>query len=285
MRSGTQRLSRVVRSVGLALGLVLAASVATPIHAATGHRVVQAVGVVPLDPEQLSPEPPRDVAVRAAVTQAVRGVARDLLSADFIPPPDALGGQGGDAGGPVGAPSSLEERLAAILGDDSFSYTARYRILEDRGIRPALLSLDPEVEQEYVALVEVEVDEGRVAARLRSAGWIGAPAGSGGEGRIRIVIDSLQSYAAYDALRATLVDRLGARSALPVAMERGRAVLDVETRQGTALLLDDLMHEAPPELRVVLLAQEPGSLTLLLDWVPVVPADPSESRLGDSELR
>jgi hypothetical protein len=204
-------------------------------------RPVEAVGVAPLDADAPSRVPPRDVALRRALQDAVLRVALDEL-------PDL-------------DPSSGQEELAVALGDEPSEFATRYRIREDRGERPALFTEDPEVESEYVLVVEVHVDVERVRKRLAEAGLLLMPSGDSRRYRVRVVIEQIESYAAYMAVR-TLLEELGLRSVLPLEMERGRAVLEVDGDRSPEELMRGLLRAAPSNLRLEPLGVDAASLRL-----------------------
>ena len=89
-----------------------------------------------------------------------------------------------------------------------------------------------------------------------------APSGEGGRVRLRVVIEDLESYRAYAALRRTLLEDLLVRSALPVEMERRRIVLEVEVDRGAAQLRDELLRAAPEGLRITPLRTDDRTLVL-----------------------
>ncbi len=204
-------------------------------------RRIETVGAVPLDPKAPLTEPPRDAALRAALAEAVRQVALELL-------PD------------LDARESA--RVDEALGDDPLAYTTRYRIVEDRGERPALFSHAPGVRVEYVVVVETQVDPERIRRRLAARGLLVAPSGDARRYRLRVVIEDLTSYSAYASLRRTLLEDVGVRAALPVELERGRAVLAVDADQGADDLLAALLKKAPPELRITPLGTGRNTLTV-----------------------
>jgi hypothetical protein len=235
------------------LGVTAAALVAA-IASAGEIRRMEALGAVPLDAAASRGSPPRDAAVQEALSDAVRRVALELL--------------------PELDPAESETLLDEVLGLDPLDYATRFRILEDRGERQALFVEDPGVETEYVVVVEVNVDVGRVRERLAAGGLLASPAGETRGFRLRLVIEELEGFRAYESLRRTLTERVGVRSALPVEMERGRAVLEVEADLGVRELLDALLAAAPPELQIVPLAADRDSLTLRVRAVgpPAAPA-------------
>jgi hypothetical protein len=235
----------------MACGLVLALLLAPAAGAEV--RQIEAVGVVPLAPDARHPSPPRDVAVRMALNEAVRRVALDLV--------------------PNMEPEEAAEFLPEVLGDEPFDYTTRFRIIEDQGERPALFIEDPEVEFEYVVVVEAHIDAGRVEKRLMDAGLLRADRGSALRRDLQLVVEDLESFAAYAALRKTLIEGVGVRSALPAEMERGRAVLVVNTAEEPRQLLEELLRAAPPELRITPLDAHEDTLTVRIA-LEALPAGP-----------
>lgn len=228
------------RPVGrlLILALVLLAWPAT-----AEVRKVEALGVIPLDSEAPMRVPPRDAALRAALHDAIWRVA--LQELDGFDPAD----------------EEAQMALAEALGDEPLDYATRFRVLEDRGERPALFSEAGGAETEYVVLVEVHVETGRVKQRLSAAGLLAAPSGDVQRYRVLVILEQVESYGAYQAVR-TLLEEMGARSALPVEMEPGRAVIEVEDRRAPDELLAALVRSAPPNLSVVPLGVEGRSVRL-----------------------
>ena len=216
-----------MRALPLVLVVALAGLVALPVAAEL--RSVEAVGAVPLDPDDPPRRPPRDLAVQRALAEAVQRVALDEL--------------------PGFDPVEGEVQLWAALGKDPLDYANRFRILEDRGERPALFTEIPGVTTEYVVLVEVQVDTDRVRQRLRDRGLLLARSERGARRPVRVVLEDVGTWASYRAVR-TLLEEVGARTALPVEMEKGRAVLDVEGDRSPDELVAALMRAAPPNLRL-----------------------------------
>lgn len=241
----------------LALASVLAL-VPVPPGAAGELRRVEAVGAVALGPDALHGTPPRDAARRAALAQAVRRVATDLL--------------------PSAHPLESDAVLAEVLGDDPLEFVARFRILEDRGERPALFVSG--AEREYVVRVEAFVAEDRVRSRLVRAGLLDRPSGDTRRVRLRVVLEDVPDYAAYAALRQLLLEQPGVRSALPVALEPGRAVLEVETDRGARALLP-VLRRGTETLSVTPLDSDAGTLRLRVHRVaPQEPAPALASPRG-----
>jgi len=229
------------------LAFALLALAAAPGRAAD-LRVTEAVGAVPLHADARPASPPRDAAEHKAMTEAVRRVALELLSAQD--------------------PAEVEPRLAAALGAEPKVYISRFRTLEDRGERPALFSDDPEARTEYVVVVEAQVDADRVREALARSGLLVAPAGEARRFHVRLEAEGLEDFASYRALRETLIEGVGVRSALPVEMERGRAILDVDSELAGDALLEALVRAAPPELTLTPLQTSPERVQLRVQLAP-----------------
>jgi hypothetical protein len=231
-----------------ALAALVAALLAAGSVSRAEERSVEGIGAVPV-PAGSHGGSAREAALRAAIAEAVREVAFALL-----PHLDA---------------AAVEPAVDAALGPDPRHLASRFRILEDRGEGPALLVQEPGVETEYVMVVQAQVDVARVRERLERAGLLAPAAGEDALGpeRLRVVIEDLDGYAAYTAVR-TLLDELGVRGALPVELERGRAVLEVATRLAPEDLLASLVRSAPPELRIEPLAAGAASISLRAHFVP-----------------
>jgi len=240
------------RFSGLTLAAVLAAFATATAAAAGETRQLESVGAVAIDKQATATEPPHDAAVRAALQDAAQRLALELLSADFDP-------------------IDAEPAIAEALGDDPFRYATRYRILEDRGERPALFVEDPDVESEYVVVVEAHLDVDRIRQRMAAKGLL-APSGEARWVQVQVVIEGLESYGAYAALRRVLVEDAGARSAQPVEMERGRAVLQVVADREANELLEALLAAQPPNLRIVPLSADSGTLRLRVRETVLPPA-------------
>lgn len=235
----------------LAAALVLAAGAAL----AAEERTVEGVGAVAVKgaSKPLSGTP-RDAALRAAIGEAVRQVALELL--------------------PQLDPAAIGPSVEQALGDDPRAYANRFRIVEDRGEGPALLVQEPGVKSEYVMVVQAQVDVARVRKSLERAGLLAAPAGDDApRERVRVVIESVDGYAGYEAVR-TLLGDLGVRGAVPVEMERGRAVLEVQSRIPPGELLESLVRSAPPELRIEPIASDARSLRLRARFLPPLGGTP-----------
>lgn len=271
----------------LALALLGGVALAAPAGAVSDDvQRVEAVGAFPIRRDASAGAAPRDGAVRAAVADAVQRIARAMLPEGFTPPTaggefagepgEDLAGARGDASGGAEEATDFDAELAAwleqVLGDDPFEYAMRFRILEDRGVRPALLSGDPAAENEYVVVVEVYVDTGRVLDRLHATGLLVSPAGDQSRFRIEFEVEGIESFAGYEMLRSTLLAAPGVSSALPSEFRRDRVVLVVIADREASAVLDELLTGAPPELQVIPLESQDDRATLLVDWSEPTPA-------------
>jgi hypothetical protein len=192
------------------------------------ERTVQAQGVAGIAKgERLGAA--RQRAVSSGIAQAVYEVVGEALPA--LPPDEAA-----DTG-------------PRLFGSDARDYVTRFRVVEDRGAQPREYSPDPDVTHEYVVVVEATVDARAVRARLAEAGLL-APAGEGAARRVSLTLEDLPDYAAYEAIREALVDRLQAESAAPLEFSRRRAVLDVVTHEDARQLLARLSALSLPGIRI-----------------------------------
>ena len=213
------------RALGLGLLMLLVAS-----PALAEVRRLEVVGVVPAGADARPGVSARQAALDAALTQAVERVARELLSYDAAADPGLDLGQ--------------------LLGGKPRELTVGYKVLEDRGERRALLLADPEISTEYVLLAEVFVDVTRVESALEAAGLLlAAPVGGTGH-ELWLVVESLPSYRAYQALRRHLMERAGATSVIPAVFDSGRVELRVDSRLEPAELMNRLVNPPPQGLRV-----------------------------------
>jgi len=250
------RLLPVLMSV---CGLLLSAS-----HGlAADIRRIEAVGSVPIHSGERSAVGPKEAAIDAALREAVHRIANDFLL-------DADSGEG----------DSQSIALQPVLGNDMVRFTRSFRIIEDRGERPALFVEEGGAATEYVVIVEVQVDAGRVEQRLVERGLISRSQPAGVDRVVRLEVVGLEQYAAYEELRALILERLGADSVAPLEMERGRSVLAVKTRLGTADLLHRLLAVSPGNMEIAPLDAEGDSLRVSVQWTPPQPEDSTRSGRG-----
>lgn len=247
----------------LVLAVLLAVGLAWPGLAAAELREIEAVGFVALDPAMPSRRTPRDAAMRNGVAEAVRRAALEELPG-FRPEDEA----------------ALDE----ALGGDPMQFVGRFRIVEDRGVQPALLGNDPSIETEYVVVVSVYVDVDRVKQRLTEQGLLLLlPAGIAAQQRVTLVLEGLRGHAGYQALRSLLIDELRVRSALPVMMERGRAVLAVEADRTPSELLSAMLEKAPDHLILTPLGIRGSQVAVRVRFTaPPARLDPGADRWGAS---
>lgn len=232
-----------------------------PLAAAGELLRMEAVGAVEASASARTPDL-RERATRAAVARATKRVAFPLLD------PDALAQQ------PI-APGEIENWLNDLLGEDPLEYAARFRVLEDRGIRPSLFGT--RLENEYVVIVETHVDVERLRERLASQGVLRVASGGEPSRRVEVVAE-LSSFDAYRALQDALRALPSVEAADPVLFERGRAELVIDTHSPPDVLLLSLMRESSPHLRVEPLGVGAERLRLRVEWredvEPPVPASP-----------
>jgi hypothetical protein len=244
-----------MRRACAAAALAWVALVAAPL--AAEEQKVQSVGVAPITKQDPAP---RDSALRAAVRTAVAGAAAAMLPASFAAP----------------APPSAEPEsepnawLSAKLGDDPFVYVTRFRIVEDRGKQPAVLTADKSVEYEYVVTAEVNLDLDAIRARMEKLG-LAAQGARGPAREVTIVVEGLTSYVPLGLVRKTLERTRGVRSVLPVEFTAGRAVLAVDADEDAAGLVAGLTQRAPEGLHITMLEQGPARATVRVDWQPPAP--------------
>jgi hypothetical protein len=194
-------------------------------------RRLEVVGVVPAGADAQPGVPIRQAALGVALAQGVGRVAQELLSDEAAADPDL--------------------DLGKVLGGRPREFTVGYRVLEDRGERRALLLTDPEISTEYVLLVEVDVDVSRVRSALDAAGLLRPKPAGANSWELRVVVEDLPSYRAYQALRRHLIEVVGASSVTPVLFEgSARVDLLVVAKLAPPELLDRLLRPPPAGLRV-----------------------------------
>jgi hypothetical protein len=210
---------------------------------------IEVMGRVPAGDDAPRGVPLRRAAVDNALAHAVATVARDLAEGFLV-----LGPEG-------------DEAWKTVVDGDPARFALRYRVLEDLGERPAAEATRSGA-TEYVVRVEVQVDTKRLARRL---GELGYPVGGISETPglpFLMEVRGVPSWSAYTALRQHLLERAGARSALPESFEAGRVVLRVEAPGGASGLLERLLADTPPGLRVEPLAVSEAALAIRLTGRP-----------------
>jgi hypothetical protein len=227
-------------------------------------RRLEVVGAVPVDPDGDGAEAQRRAALEAALDEAVSRVARGLLA------------------GPEGEAPELDLDLGEVLGE-STDYALRYRVLEERGERRALLVDDPDVALEFVLLVEVHVDVDRVAARLESAG-LAATLGTGSSFELELL--EVPSERAFSAVRLALLEQVGVDRVIPVELAPGRALLRVEAGGGSKRVVAQLLSaNLGPGISVQSLGSAGGTVRLrVFDLAPEESPDPSAPVPGAHQI-
>lgn len=208
----------------IAAGAMLVLGAAWATQAAAEMETVTQQGAVAMSEGQAA-SGLRRRALADAIARAVDGLARRMVEA-----------AGGDA------PTRSE--LDAWLGDDRREYTSGFRVVTDLGARSPEILEGLAEGSEYAVLAEVRVDADRLRGRLLEAGVVRprAPV-SRPSGRMLLVLDPLDSYAAYAYVRETL-------GAIPVEFTRGRAVLGLETDLHPEAVVERLRRAAPEGIRV-----------------------------------
>ena len=178
------------------------------------------------------------------------------------------------------APSDDEVALlSTVLGKDMLPYTRGFRIVEDQGELPVLFDDAPGVDTEYVVVVEVVVDVGRVAAALEEAGLVVAT-GPAPEEALTLELVGLARYEALEMVLAALRGPLGATRVSTLEFERERQLLAVEGPFGVEALATLLADFSDPRLVLEPIALDPiyGRLRVLAGWFPA--PDEGESEDG-----
>jgi hypothetical protein len=243
------------------IALAALALVWTAAAASAQEGKTQAVGVAPVTKQDPSP---RDSALRAAVRTAVAEAAASMLSGGAAPPAPTTET-------PEADPNAW---LAEKLGPDPFVYVTRFRIVEDRGSRPAMFSTDKSVETEYVVLAEVNLNLDAIRARMEKLGLAAQQSARGPSRQVLLVVEGLTSYPPLAAVRKTLERERGVRSVQPVEFSAGRAVLSVDADQDASALVASLSRRAPEGLRVVPVEDGPTRAIVRVEWQPPAPTQP-----------
>lgn len=232
------------RAAALALALALGLAAAP---AAAEVRRFEVVGAVALDPAKPLLAP-RQAALKAALQEAVARAAQEVARE-----------RSGQEPGPGEAPP-------AVPGEPT-EYAVSYRVIEDRGEQEALLAGGAAGGREYVVVAEVQIDVGRVREALGSGGTQpeALPASAAaGPTSFRLELLGIPSPAVWTAIRRALA-RAGAASVVPVELEPGRAIVQVESGLGADRTLERLLQAGlPAELGLGLepLPEEAGTRRL-----------------------
>ena len=182
-----------VRGIGR---VVLALCLTLGVGAAAENRTVEEVGAASYVVGKSSRQTTRNRARDRALRNAVIRVASELLVEEgMLSPPNSS--------------------LSQALGGESVEYASRYRIVEDRGPGPAVLTGGGPDATEYVVVVRVEVDEERVRSRLRAAGFTEPSRRAEGGRAVRLQARGVDSYIVYQALLAAVKAQSGVAGVVP----------------------------------------------------------------------
>ncbi|MCP5040205.1 MAG: hypothetical protein GY944_04195 [bacterium] len=242
-------------------------------------RTLEAVGTVPISPTGQTAVVPRDGAVEAALREAVTRVAQEFMADRVF---EEITDEEVDAqligGGPDGEAPDEPNELDRILGDRMVPYTTRFRVIEDRGRRPALFADDPSVREEYVVIVEVQVDAARVRSRLVETGMIPAGEEASVANEVLLEIEGLTRYRAYLDFRQLLVGPLEAKGVIAIEMSRGHTILDVETEVTAVEFLERLLTVAPAHIEIVPTHAGGNRVHVVVTWSPPTEAEGTGNR-------
>ncbi|MFK7897250.1 MAG: hypothetical protein AB8G23_15520 [Myxococcota bacterium] len=184
---------------------------------------VEAVGRYGIKESSRSRVIPRDEAIGRALWEGVSRVAFEVIGE---------GNQG------MGGGEDANRALRAALGSDIVPYTRSFRILEDKGEKPALFKDEPGVRVEYIVVVEVIVDVDRVTSALEAQGLVAASnsINEGPRSAVAIEIEGLSKYAAFNSVLEALRQDLGATRVRVLEFAPNRQLVEVEGTLGTSAL-------------------------------------------------
>ena len=193
---------------------------------------------------------------------------------DSSQPYERLGADAQDARLGLESPTQSQAALLkTALGKDTLPYTRSYRILEDQGERPVLFDDSPGVATEYVIVVEVIVDVGRVQDALQRAGLVSVVQKAGAGEILTLEVIGLGRYEALESLIAVLGGPLGATRVDTLEFERGRQVLAVAGPFGLEELAEELGAFADRRLVLRPVAVDPmfSRIRLSAKWFSEMP--------------
>jgi len=255
---------RVLSVFWVAALSMVALWVATPAGAEV--RRIEAVGAVPVYADQADSIAPRDAAIRKALREAVERVAEEFIAEIPLTGP-AAGVPAPDEPALIDVEGAEALDFDAVLGKKMVHYTSRFRVVEDRGERPALFAEDPRVTSEYVVIVDVHVDVERVRKRLVQKGIIPEGTAVGEVHTLYLEVEGLTVYPAFQRLRELLLDdEIGVESVIVVDLRHGRTLLRLEAETGAVELLESLLTLAPPEMKLVPLHAAPNRAHIAIEW-------------------
>ncbi len=195
----------------------------------------------------------KQAAQKAAFAAAVDAAARVLLER---PPADP-------------AKPEADPEVAAVIGAAPDRYVRRYRLLQDAGVRSATPAGSKPGAEEYVLVLDVEVDTEALEARLREAGLLAGPPPLP-LSRFLVEIENPPSYPAIAAVAKSLRE-LGAQRVVPESFEAGRAVLAVEGSLTPAFLKQRLAGAAVAGFAIRVSATEEALVRVQVEVLPAPP--------------
>jgi len=250
--TGCHHRNEIAAGLRVALAAVVFALTAT-VALARDIEQVEAVGAAPILREATSVRSPRDRAVRDGLQEAVRKAAASLAAQ---------------------VDGSDPERIAAALGNDPYVFVSRFRVVEDRGVQPALFNSNSDVESEYRVIVEVYIDRDLIREKLSASGILDTPSGTAPTQLTRIALEGLDDYRVYEAIRNALLEGVGARSATPVQAMPGSIVIAVDSGRSGFDLLSALERAIPSHLELIPVQIDPELLRLRVLVREPMPLDP-----------
>jgi hypothetical protein len=237
-----------VTRAALALGLFVCAAPAA---------AVEVRGVAPLA-ANATVQAGRQAAQAAAFAAAVDAAGRALL-----------GRLPADAAKPAPDPA-----ISAAIGSPT-PFVSGYRLVRDEGVRPGAGGA-----KEYALVLDVQVDEAALRARLQQAGLLKGPPPLP-ESALRVVIASPPSYAAVTAVSQAL-RQLGAKRVVPESFEASRVVLYAVGPWNAATVGDRIAAAAPPGFALRTAATDEGRVEVAVDVVAAPPAPEAAGALSDA---
>jgi hypothetical protein len=237
------------RLAALGAALLLASAAAAEV------RRFEVVGAVPIEPGKPLAAP-RQAALRAALVEAVALAARSLVAET------------------AGKEPAEDDPAPAIAGEPS-EYAVSYRVLEDRGEQTRAATAERPAGREYEVLAEVQIDLGRLREQLQGTGTLGIETDAPPAGPFRLEIQGIPSPAIWTALRTALL-RAGAHTVLPVELEAGRTLVEVDGPVPADRILERVLPaELPDGLGLEPLAAEGDRRRVRVRPLPPPAPDPA----------
>ncbi|MFL2935208.1 MAG: hypothetical protein ACJZ7Z_00640, partial [Myxococcota bacterium] len=264
-------------------------------------RTLEVVGAVAVKDKGTSRNTPKDQAVQQGLRNGVMRVGSDLLfenrmlkraqsqSNDPTALPDLLAGTALAWETPVMPYDSAQnvdmESVRKALGSNMVPYTKSFRIIDDQGERPAIFTQTLDSANEYVVVIEVDVEADSVRKKLEEKGLIEVQKRLRREG-ITLDLQGLVDYRLYSAMIDLLKGpTIQAATVIPEAFAQRRAELRVEGTWSASELETLIYSGVPSNLSLVTLEVNDGEaasplwpwetssgpkLSLRVGWAPPV---------------